>query len=31
MNADPEFQKYWDAQIRKDLDFLLKETATAQP
>jgi cytochrome oxidase Cu insertion factor (SCO1/SenC/PrrC family) len=31
MNADPEFQKYWDAQIRKDLDFLLKENAAAQP
>lgn len=27
MNADPEFQKYHDAQIRKDLDFLIKEKA----
>lgn len=25
MNADPEFAKYWDAQIRKDLDWLLHE------
>lgn len=25
MNADSEFQKYFDAQIRKDLDFLIKE------
>lgn len=25
MNADQEFQKFWDAKIRKDLDYLLKE------
>lgn len=25
MNADPEFQKFWDEKIRKDLAFLIKE------
>jgi protein SCO1 len=25
MNADGEFQKFWDAKLRKDLNFLMKE------
>ncbi|HYF33818.1 MAG TPA: SCO family protein [Prosthecobacter sp.] len=25
MNADPEFQKFWDAKIRKDLSYLMRE------
>jgi protein SCO1/2 len=28
MNADPQFQEFWDAQLRKDLNYLLKEKAT---
>lgn len=31
MNADPDFQKYWDAQIRKDLAWVFKEKPGAQP
>lgn len=30
MNADPDFQKYWDAQIRKDLAWVLKEKPGSQ-
>ncbi len=30
MNADPQYQEFWDAQIRKDLDYILKEKEKAR-
>jgi cytochrome oxidase Cu insertion factor (SCO1/SenC/PrrC family) len=30
MNADPQFQEYWDKQIRTDLNYLLEEQKKAQ-
>jgi len=31
MNADPEFQTYWDKQIRTDLSYLLEEQKKSLP
>ncbi|MDZ4289427.1 MAG: hypothetical protein U0984_15795, partial [Prosthecobacter sp.] len=25
MNADPEFRKFWDARLRMDLNYLIKD------
>jgi cytochrome oxidase Cu insertion factor (SCO1/SenC/PrrC family) len=31
MNADPEYQEYWDKKIRQDLKFLLEEKQKSPP
>ena len=31
MNADPEYADFWDAQLRKDIDYLLAEKDKTEP